>query len=127
MQLSMRRLAYWKSLIVVCALTPLVVIFMLLSLVSKLVPPVRRIIMDAFFCVMADTTFDRDDYQNSTHNYKFLRAAIRVLYFQEQKVAKPGCKAPNPKILSLDELSEAHLLDLQKNSRPLVVSFGSCT
>ena len=44
-----------------------------------------------------------------------------------QKKAKTGKEAPNPSLVSADGQSRSHLLDFAKESRPLVVNFGSCT
>jgi len=43
------------------------------------------------------------------------------------KEAQEGSPAPNPEVLDLLSRKSMKLLDWEKNGRPLVLNFGSCT
>ena len=55
------------------------------------------------------------------------KVVIRDGIIQAGRVAEEGKPAPNPEVLELTTKKFVKLLDFQKEGRPLLINFGSCT
>ena len=119
------RLVLWKRLLsLVFVWLPLEVTKLLLS---KFVPSIKKDYNNDFDLVMNDTPMEPTDYEDSIYSLGYLNRCFRSRYLDISKQAFLGCKAPNPKVLSLDGDKARLLLTFQNQDRPLVLSFGSCT
>ncbi|XP_046544588.1 thyroxine 5-deiodinase-like [Haliotis rubra] len=67
------------------------------------------------------------DYDRSVLKLSHFKGVFRAAYLDLYKDAFLHHLAPNPRLHSLDGTQIHRLLDFQKQGRPLVVNFGSCT
>lgn len=88
---------------------------------------VFRKLVVKLFIKFAGCQISQEVYGNSLFGWEMYKAVTETLMIDLQKKAKPGKEAPNPSLVSTDGQSRLHLLDFAKESRPLVVNFGSCT
>ena len=88
---------------------------------------VFRKLVVKLFIKFAGCQISQEVYGNSLFGWEMYKAVTETLMIDLQKTAKPGKEAPNPSLVSTDGQSRLHLLDFAKESRPLVVNFGSCT
>lgn len=121
----------WKFLVVSKRFLALIFVWIPSELtklfLSKFVPSVRKEYNEDFNIIMYDTALQPKDYENSIYSLGYLRQCFRSRYLDIYKEAFLGSKAPNPRVLSLDGVRETSLLAFQKQDRPLVLNFGSCT
>ena len=104
--------------------TPFLLILLVLA---NILPPVRKKLDEYIITAMDETSTNKHDNENIFLTLDFVKAFIRLRYLDIFKEAFKGYKAPNPKLLSIDGSAEMYLLDVQKQGRPLVLNFGSCT
>lgn len=88
---------------------------------------VFRKLVVKLFIKFAGCEISQEVYGNSLFGWEMYKAVTETLMIDLQKKAKTGKEAPNPSLVSADDQSRSHLLDFAKDSRPLVVNFGSCT
>ncbi|XP_020619925.1 thyroxine 5-deiodinase-like [Orbicella faveolata] len=88
---------------------------------------VFRKLVVKLFIKFAGCQISQEVYGNGLFGWEMYKAVTETLMIDLQKKAKPGKEAPNPSLVSADGQSRLHLLDFAKESRPLVVNFGSCT
>lgn len=88
---------------------------------------VFRKLVVKLFIKFAGCQISQEVYGNSLFGWEMYKAVTETLMIDLQKKAKPGKEAPNPSLVSADGQSRLNLLDFAKESRPLVVNFGSCT
>ena len=78
--------------------------------------------------VLARTSIATGDLATSMGSFEFLKRFLRKWYFETcLREARNGQIAPDATVMSVDGQSSKSLLGLQSKSRPLVLSFGSCT
>ena len=79
--------------------------------------------------VLAGTSIATGDLATSMGSLEFLKWFLRKWYIETcLREARSGQIAPDASVMSLDGQSSKSLLGLQtEKSRPLVLSFGSCT
>ncbi|XP_028392067.1 type I iodothyronine deiodinase-like [Dendronephthya gigantea] len=69
-----------------------------------------------------------DNYWHTLFSWSLIQTLWKYGKYELSKTSKVGCVAPNPPLVTGEKgQTSVHLLDLVKNSRPLVVIFGSCT
>ena len=69
-----------------------------------------------------------DNYWDTLFSWSLIQTLWKYGKYELNKSSKVGRVAPNPPLVAGEKgQTEVHLLDLVKNSRPLVVVFGSCT
>ncbi|KAJ7325699.1 thyroxine 5'-deiodinase [Desmophyllum pertusum] len=88
---------------------------------------VFRKLVVKLFIKFAGCEISQEVYGNSLFGWEMYKAVTDSLMIVLQRKAKAGTEAPNPSLVSADGHSRTHLLDFAKESRPLVVNFGSCT
>lgn len=88
---------------------------------------VFRKLVVRLFIKFAGAEISKEVYGDSLFGWEMYKAVMSTLMIELQKKAKQGTEAPNPPLVSADGLSRSHLLDFARESRPLVVNFGSCT
>ena len=99
-----------------------------LWLFMKLVPGMRKSMAKRTSWVLDGTSIASEDLATSMGTFVFLKRFLHKSYINTcLKEARSGQNAPNATVTSLDGQSMMSLLGLQKKSRPLVLSFGSCT
>lgn len=79
------------------------------------------------FIKFAGAELSKEVFGDSLFGWEMYKAVTATLMTDLQKKAKRGLEAPNPPLFSADGQSRSHLLDFARESRPLVVNFGSCT
>lgn len=79
------------------------------------------------FIKFAGAELSKEVFGESLFGWEMYKAVTTTLMTDLQKKAKRGLEAPNPPLFSADGQSRSHLLDFARESRPLVVNFGSCT
>lgn len=79
------------------------------------------------FIKFAGAELSKEVFGESLFGWEMYKAVTATLMTDLQKKAKRGLEAPNPPLFSADGQSRSHLLDFARESRPLVVNFGSCT
>ena len=77
--------------------------------------------------LFAGAELNKEVFGESLFGWEMYKAVTATLMTDLQKKAKRGLEAPNPPLFSADGQSRSHLLDFARESRPLVVNFGSCT
>ena len=88
---------------------------------------VFRKLVVRLFIKFAGAEISQEVYGDSLFGWEMYKAVTAALMIDMQKKAKQGTEAPNPSLMSPDGQSRSHLLDFARESRPLVVNFGSCT
>lgn len=117
----------------VCKVLSLVALFIELFLlyvvgnVVKHIPCVKRMIIKRMNR-KASIVMPVDNYWHTLFSWSLIQTLWKYGKNELNKTSKVGCVAPNPPLVTGDKgQTKVHLLDLVKNSRPLVVIFGSCT
>lgn len=86
----------------------------------------RKLVVQLFI-KFAGAQMSKEVYGDSLFGWEMYKAVTETLMIDMQKKAKQGTEAPNPSLVSTDGKTRPHLLDFARESRPLVVNFGSCT
>lgn len=94
--------------------------------ILKVVPFFKCFILRAFEAVSGER-LPPSTYWNSLFEQKMLDNIWHSILTDTQKKVKLGCRASNPPVVSTDGKRCFTLLDMSRNGRPLVMSFGSCT
>lgn len=88
---------------------------------------VFRKLVVRLFVKFAGAEISQEVYGDSLFGWEMYKAVTTALMIDMKKKAKRGKEAPNPSLMSADGQSRSYLLDFARESRPLVVNFGSCT
>ena len=123
--------SFWHHVVVWKRVFHLLIVWLPLEvatlLLSKFIHSVKSNYKQDFDFVMHDTSLKPSDYEDSIYSLAYVKQCFRSRYLDISKEAFLGCRAPNPKVLSLNDCAERSLFEFQSKDRPLVLSFGSCT
>lgn len=79
------------------------------------------------FKVSSGMNIPEEDYKDSLFGWEMYKAVIEAILLDMTKSTRPRKAAPNPSVIALDGNRRCSLLDFARDSRPLVINFGSCT
>ena len=97
-------------------------------LAMKIVPGIRTSLVMKMSWLLDGTPIATEDLETSLGTLEYLKRVLRKWYIIScLQEAYAGQKAPDATVMLLDGQLKKPLLGLQKKSRPLVLSFGSCT
>ena len=103
----------------------LLVVFSIGTLLKSM-PVFRHFVIRAFDAVTG-TKLPVGSYWDTLFTRKMFENVWYSVVLDLKKKVHQGCRAINPKVVSLDGRQCFPLLHMAKSGRPLVLNFGSCT
>lgn len=102
--------------------------FLIISVVlSKFISPLNIKMKKSMVKLHEGTGLGLEDYFDSMFTFAHIKQAFIVRITDVFKTVLLGHEAPNSRVFSLKEREFKKILDYQKNGRPLILNFGSCS